>query len=304
MIDEGGFEKRLTDKIKNTLRDYHESYEEGAWERFEKKRKKSKNRLVFWFLSGGTVAILLVLLTTQMNSPLDAPQKANEQVGTDYKTSSPENASPKRDRNAFDKDSLTQEPIKENKGNTITETRVSNQLAVRTSQENEIEGKTDVINSRHVTNVGNRSGLTKVYVDSHEGVRFKNLEITSTFDIAIGTDLDPSLKSSQDLSLLFPNQPKTNPDATNKIEFGLQLAPSYGFGKGKDGTNRFTNFGAGITLNIPIDSERFSINTGVLFNSQDLSNQLVFNEASLFFGEEATIKQEKDINLYNLDVPI
>ncbi|MEZ4970423.1 MAG: hypothetical protein R2814_12360 [Flavobacteriaceae bacterium] len=296
----GHFDEELAQKIRDIINDHEEAYEAGAWERFLTRKKNKKNRIYYWYLTGIASSVLLfitiVLITKNyMHETIHVQNPITVKEGP-----------PILSRIL---DSVSIEEINGEGSYVQKEDSIINKM------------KTKIFTNRHslISQINNNNGFAQEdgRVDGFF-VKNRTVAVISKHLKTFANDLSIDLV---DIDLLRPTyenngissiqlEPPITVDESKKIrsdktdiEVGIQISPSYGASNAFTQSLASTNFGGGVTLNLPIKNSGVAINTGVIFNNLRLTNEesiLALSEDSV--DEDTFYKEET--SLYNFDIPI
>ncbi|MEM9361891.1 MAG: hypothetical protein AAGA43_04600 [Bacteroidota bacterium] len=281
------FEKKLASKIKDTLSNHSFEYDNGAWENYQNYIKKRKKRGIVWFFVGA--ASLVLLLTF---------------IGFQF---------------------INKEPF-----SNLQNQKLTRQQEVRPSLNNKMEGdnsekktkdlrqtksgKFPIVQQVYIRNASpkkeDRKGpFTRFHnnkinpLESYGPVLFTNSFRTSSLKKEMLTPLVFNPDEEFDSLFLEENDDSFDKKTKYPVEIGLQFVPAYGLGNGGGESFTSTNIGGGIDVEIPINASCFSINTGAIFNSINLSNEQSMIAASGFSGEVETTTNSESVNLLSIDIP-
>tara|TARA_R110002050_G_scaffold25604_1_gene68145 strand:- start:20526 stop:21785 length:1260 start_codon:yes stop_codon:yes gene_type:complete len=289
------FDKVLANKIRNEILDHEETYEDGAWERFLTRKEKRKNRILYWYFTGIASSVLLFTSIVWIH------QKSGHQP-LDIQNPISIKEFPLPHSRLLDSISA-----KDNSNHFLKDIPITFNSNVSTSR--------DTIKLQNRTNYG-----LSLKTDSYGNISEKERSIVALTraPIIYGNTL-PNVVGKMDLlNAPFKNIDLVNEELTfhkkekdikglgskrRSVEIGFQISPSYGSNNGSSQALTSTNFGGGVTLNVPIKSSGFTFNTGVVFNELRLTNEesmLATSEASM--EEDKFYKEETRMN--SLDIPL
>lgn len=286
-------EKELIAHIKESLADYEEPYNVGAWENFNK--KKGRRSIIFWLpLTRGVAATLLLGTITffiaRENYLIDDIKNSNvsrsisSNIGT---TKDNETVSIKTDKTAE---------------NAIHQATKDRQLFVKK--------RTKTISH----NLENTAALT---VDSNlKAENFTPITIQKSNEILAfnATDIDSNHVLAQrstkqiDIMAFFENETKLNaslkkdsdkkPD--RKIMLGLLLAPSIS-------DNEKIDMGYGVSVDLKL-SNSLSLNSGIVYSKMSAAKQTNLHrnaliENAMVSANTKTLKQTSEI-VSGIDIPL
>lgn len=289
------FDKNLAKKIKTELLNHTEQYEEGAWEDFLSRKKKKKKRVFYWHLTGiaSSVALIISFSIFFLKEDITIPIKNSERI-LDKET--PSSKIPSLEN--ILKDSQKVQEIEKIKRNPVAIT--SNPIENRESSKEDIILDSLPYGSISKTKLTNIVPKEKQVLDSaivFQNKKNQSLVVTDSISedklglLAIANELE---ENDDDESELEEKQ-------SSKFQMGLLVSPSFGTDKSNARSMASSNIGAGVSMDIPIKSSDFSINTGVIFNILNASNEdlLVFTE-----GELENETTDLEISQLNIDIPL
>nr|WP_299386485.1 hypothetical protein [Allomuricauda sp.] len=279
------FDKILAEKIKDVVQSHIEPYRDGAWENFLSKKKKRKQRVLYWLI-GGTAASLVILFSLGIllyNSPAIPIDKHTPQITNEIK-------------NEIEKDNP---PSKDDSG---------------ASQQSLVEGTTTDGGDREPSAVINKSDDSDLDANDRyleklrfttSGIKMHKSGITSRFDLdSLRNTDDASIVMEDALDELLSTTDDKKATRKQSMQLAFQLAPSLGAGDQGSTTSKMQNFGAGALVDIPLKSN-FSINSGILFNALKHSNDDSFILNSNGTEEkEIQTKTNFETSQFNLDIPV
>ncbi|MEM6541494.1 MAG: hypothetical protein AAF634_10045 [Bacteroidota bacterium] len=286
------FDKKLAKKIKDEVSEYSFAYENGAWERFSARKRKKKNRGFIWYWVGAASLLLLLLsISSRFNGEKQLINPPDQEL-TRTKDSS---------------------PIKRTTGVGNAVTNSHKNFNQNTTGSDALVGPVSDREQTHRSNTFNQkkdtedlsvhpyNNTTKV-VAVFGPVLLKDRFLTELPEqIAFSPKM---LNSEQEFASLFSEEDKSDKNKKRyPVEVGVQFVPGYGLSNKSKKSLASTNIGGGINVDIPIKSSGFTINTGAIFNSLDLSNEQRFVAESAFSGEVETTTNKQSVNLLNLDIP-
>tara|TARA_R100001369_G_scaffold84757_4_gene117855 strand:+ start:8627 stop:9895 length:1269 start_codon:yes stop_codon:yes gene_type:complete len=292
------FDEELAKKVRDTILHHVEVYEDGAWERFLTRKKKRKNRIHYWCMTGVASSMLLLIsigwiLIKNPHHPVDfkypvtikdfplpysrilESTSGEDSVGTGI--------------------NLLKESTEMDN---INVTKVSDSKQMNLDAEYALAH----MNGRYVDSKGKVRTIVAV---TKSVMIFENALPIQVGDIDLFnlpfdnynwiTEQFATLKKDVDY--------KVTRTVQGDVEIGFQVSPSYGSNNANSQTLTSTNFGAGVVLNVPIKSSAFAFNTGIIFNNMRLKN-----EESILATSEASMEEDKynkeETSLKNLDIPI
>ncbi|MEE9364223.1 MAG: outer membrane beta-barrel protein [Cellulophaga sp.] len=289
------FDKNLAKKIKKELLNHTEQYEEGAWEYFLSKKKKKKRKVFYWCLTGVASSVVLIInfslffLKEDISIPIKNNERILDKVIPSSKTPSLENIlkdiQKVQETEQIKKNpvAITNNPIenKESSKNNITLDALPYDSISKTKLANIVPKENQVLDSAIVFH--NKKNQSLVVTDSISEDKLDLLAIAN--ELEENDDDESELKEKQ----------------SSKFQIGLSVSPSFGTDKSNSRSMASSNIGAGVSMDIPINSSNFSINTGVIFNILNTSNNnlRVFAE-----GELENETTDFETNQLNIDIPL
>jgi len=290
------FDKNLAKKIKNELLNHTEQYEEGAWEDFLSKKKKKKKRVLYWYLTGiaSSVALIISFSIFFLKEDIKIPIKNNDRI---LDKEIPSSKIPSLEN--ILKDSQKVQEAEKIKKNPVA---ITNNII-----ENKRSSKKDI-------------GLDSLPYDPISKTKLANIipkeKQVSDSTIVLQNKKNRSLVVTDSISedkldlLAIANEREENDDddesgleekQSSKFQMGLLVLPSFGIDNSNARSMSSSNIGAGVSMDIPIKSSDFSINTGAIFNILNNSNEdlPVFTE-----GELENEMTDLESNQLNIDIPL
>ena len=288
------FDKDLAKKIKNELLNHTEQYEEGAWEDFLSKKKKKKKKVFFWYFTGVASSIALLIgfsiffLKKDITIPIKNSERILDKVIPSSKIPSLENMLKNpikvQETRQIKKNTVTITPtLKENKGsskNNLVQDDLAYDSISKTKLTHNVPKESQELDAAIVFQ--NKENQSLVVADS---ISEDKLDL-----LAIANELEKN-----------DDESKLKEEQSSKLQLGLLVSPGFGTDKSNSRSMASSNIGAGVSMEIPIKSSNLSINTGVIFNILNTSNDdlLAFTEGEL---ENETIDIET--SQLNLDIPL
>ncbi len=284
------FDKNLAKKIKNELLNHTEQYEEGAWEYFLSKKKKKKKKVFYWYLTGiaSSVALIISFSIFFLNEDITIPIKNNNRI-LDKEIPSSEIPS----LESILKDSQKVQEAEKIKKNPVA--------IINNPIENKKSSKKDIsLDPLGKTKLANIVSKEKQVLDSAIVYLHKKSQLMVVTD-SISEDKLDLLAIANELEENDDDESELEEKRSSKLQMGLLVSPSFGTDKSNARSMASSNIGAGVSMDIPIKSSGFSINTGAIFNVLNASNEdlLVLTE-----GELENETTDLEINQLNIDIPL
>ncbi len=286
------FDEILAKKIKDTLSDYSMEYDDGAWENFKANKKNGKKRKIVWLFLG-TASLLLLFVSIgfvfdekkQFAHPSDIKSTKEQAV----------------DLYEFNQeiDSKSENRIKDKERN-IVGTSNSTQTQIHAWKDHNVNASTGTENTKnrraqtytHKAKIAKKAGLVLFADGFHVGQPKIEGFHTNLFS------------PDKNLTYLPLEEVESEEDKTkNQVQIGLQFVPAFGSNNGRETSFKSSNLGGGISVDIPIKSSSFSINTGAVFNSINLSNEQNSITDIGFSTEVGTTLNKENISLLSIDIP-
>jgi len=287
-------EEEFFDKVEEVLHAYTETYEEGAWEDFEKQRKKEKK--VWLFKPWAAVAAAVILLaiyglfeltntgylkeqTIAKKVDKQLPGKANEQIHID--TSINEKATTQSEisiAKQFNKENNTikidpvDEPVKE-----VSPNLLFNEQVIANTAQNQVQKPSNSI----TLNNEEKQNVIAVAPSTQKNNIDKSTVITPTNKYTAGAYDSLVNKNATVIA-------KTKNNDRN-FTYSVVVAPSL--------SNQKVNFGAGMEISYKLGS-RFSINSGVIYN------QLNAKSGGRSLSSANQFAQNADLAVSGIEVPL
>ena len=289
------FDKNLAKKIKNELLNHTEQYEDGAWEDFLSKKKKKKKRVFYWYLTGiaSSVALIISFSIFFLKEDITIPIKNSERI---LDKEIPSSNIPSLE-NILKDSQKVQEPRKIEK-NPVAIT--NNPIENKKSSKNDITLDSLPYDSISKTKLANIVSKEKQVSDSAIVFQNKKNQSLVVTDSIYEDKLD-LLAIANELEENDDDESELEEKQSSKFQMGLLVLPSFGADKSNARSMSSLNIGAGVSMDIPIKSSDFSINTGAILNILNASNEdlLVFTE-----GELENETTDLETNQLNIDIPL
>lgn len=293
------FDKNLAKKIKAELFDYAERYEHGAWELFLAKKKKKRKGVVYWYLTGIASSIALIMTMSILFIKEDiTPQIKNKNQILDKEV--PFSKIPSLE-NAL-QDSLKNLEMEKTKKTPIAITKTKNPIEPEKSPNKSLIYNVIKDDSLPKTKLAGIAPKEKQVLDSASALQNKKNQLLVSIDSISEKKLD-LLVSTNELKSVDEDEGESKlvDKKNSKFFIGLLVSPSFGTDRSNTQSMASSNIGAGVSVNIPIVSSKFSIDTGAIFNVLNASNEdlLVLTE-----GESGSKTMNLETNQLNIDIPL
>ncbi len=293
------FDENLAKKIKTELFDHTERYEDGAWEVFLARKKKKRKWVVYWYLTGIASSIALIMTMSILLSKKNiTPQIKNKNQILDKEA--PFSKIPSLE-NVL-KDSLKNLEIGKIEKKSITVTKTKSPIEPEKSPNKPLIYDAVKYDSLPRTKLAGIAPKEKQVMDSASTLQNKKNQLLVSTDSISERKLDlltitnelKSVDEDEDESKLVGKK-------NSKLLIGLLVSPSFGTDRSNTQSMASSNIGAGVLINIPIVSSKFSIDTGAIFNVLNASNEdlLVLTE-----GGSGSRTTNLETNQLNIDIPL
>ena len=305
------FDRIFAEKIKYELLNRTESYQSGAWENFQPKKNEKRSEILLWYFSGIAASILIVFSigflliegTAIHNKPTDQVLQ-------------------------IEKKNLSEIQPEQAVCNTASLTENTNQIEICTDSlkvSNDLLLNEEFLVSRKLTKKAGKRIATNMIrdgvslddflqVNAYERMVYDSIFLVDKIEkskanmpsINISDDLsveDNMLVSSDSITqdnipAIVTNDIATLSKEKERISIGFLFSPGYGANEENNQSITGSNLGGGISLDIPLKTSQFSVNTGLIFNSLNISNEEI-----LVLATETNVRNFVT-NQLNIDIPI
>ncbi|WP_323028038.1 hypothetical protein [Gelidibacter japonicus] len=278
-------DNKISQKIKDILKKHVEDYEKGAWERFLKKRKEKKKRILLWRINGLTASFIMSLsigisLWTHVTTPVPIESKVfNKEI-----EQLDDSFHPKKAPEAF-MNELSQ-PISNSIADYPKDNIVKGPLTDETPQ-----------------NSNQNKILANLFVKYTLSPQVKKPSSGLTFNPQQSVSINSKLKDSITLSDPYNDVIKTEEieGSKSKVELGLLISPSYGISSmGQEGFTS-SEFAGGLAVNISFNQPNLFLYMGAIFTMQNIEDRELLKET--IHSSQETENLHKNIR-YGLNIPL
>ncbi|MNJ97143.1 hypothetical protein D3C87_148850 [compost metagenome] len=284
--------------IKESLTEHEEVYVPGAWERFEKKERKSGGWLWLASLASAAAVLLIGFAVFYINNNavehLPVQEQANHKTdkqSTDTLSNTPLTAVPER-RIA---DNLNTPLIV-----TVKPDKAVQQAVVSNEQPTVIPVQNNIVNANPTT-PDKKNNIISAVVDSASMAKVpvkENNPIKEDKPRSFQDFLDAEVKANSNVLA----SAKSSAKKADKWEMGLVLAPSIG-------NSKKLNMGYGVSLGFVL-SDKVSISSGISYNEMGASKSMTGggntydSPTTTAVVSNTQTLQSVDANVVGIDIPL
>ncbi|GIZ09045.1 outer membrane beta-barrel protein [Flavobacterium sp. UMI-01] len=309
-------DKKIVQKIKEQLYSHEEKYQEGAWENFLAKKKKKKRRTLYWFYKGAAaIFILMTVIFSFLKNITKTINDTNINIQYFFKDSTSvickdleqTNKTAISEKSKFViKDSIYIKTGQNNIKNIVTlNTTGPNYRDSVTQKKAANEDDSNMKNSVVTNNLSNKNDKTidlKAVGQIKHNIKYCLKEPESLVKIQSMSKANNDNLAIDLLALIKDSEKKEVINKThNNIRVSVLVSPSFGSDSDNIESVTSSNYGAGFEIDLPLNHSHFSLSTGTIYNTMNITNES--NIVNLFSNSDDESKRNES-KLNHLDIPL